>query len=99
MPEPEFTSADFHNVVQKQILNTEILQKTQQLLAEPVLKPKNTDDDTEGPPKLPLYLRPLEWLSLPLSFCNDGVRDTLGKVAVVTLVNALAILLYVLIFR
>ena len=84
--------------LEKQILNTEILQKTQQLLAEPVLKPE-TSDDTDSPPHLPLYLRPLEWLSLPLSFCNDGVRDTLGKVAVVTLVNALAILLYVLIFR
>ena len=84
--------------LEKQILNTEILQKTQQLLAEPVLKPERSDD-TDGPPKLPLYLRPLEWISLPLSYCGDGVRDTLGKIAVVTLVNALAILLYILIFR
>jgi hypothetical protein len=85
-------------LLEKQILNTEILQKTQQLLAEPVLKGNDSAENDEGQ-KLPLYLRPLEWLNLPLSFCGDSVRDTLGKVAIVTLVNALAILLYVLIFR
>ena len=84
--------------LEKQILNTEILQTTQQLLAEPILKaPPPTEDD--GSPRLPLYLRPLEWINFPLSRCPEDARDAVGKVAIVTLVNALAILLYVLIFR
>jgi hypothetical protein len=84
-------------LLEKQILNTEILQTTQQLLAEPIHKPVPSDED--APPKLPLYLRPLEWLNLPLAFFPNDARDAVGKVAIVTLVNALAILLYVLIFR
>ena len=83
--------------LEKQILNTEILQTTQQLLAEPIVKHEPVGPD--APPKLPLYLRPLEWLSFPLTRCTDDARDAVGKVAIVTLVNALAILLYVLIFR
>ena len=84
--------------LETQILNTEILQTTQQLLAEPILKaPPPTEDD--GSPRLPLYLRPLEWVNFPLSRCTEDARDAVGKVAIVTLVNALAILLYVLIFR
>lgn len=48
---------------------------------------------------LPLYLRPLEWLSAPLSVFPPGVRDLVGKAAIVTLLNAVAILAYVLIVR
>lgn len=48
---------------------------------------------------LPLYLRPLEWLSAPLSIFPPGVRDLIGKAAIVTLLNAVAILAYVLIVR
>ena len=48
---------------------------------------------------LPAYLRPLEWLNAPLIACPEGVREALGKVAIVTLVNAIAVLIYVLMFR
>jgi hypothetical protein len=44
-------------------------------------------------------LKPLEWLNAPLSACSDTFRESLGKVAIMTLVNALAILLYVLFLR
>ena len=44
-------------------------------------------------------LRPLEWLNAPLAACSDTVREALGKVAIMTLINALAILLYVLFLR
>jgi hypothetical protein len=83
--------------LEKQILSTEILQTTQQLLAEPIMKCPPLPED--GAPTLPIYLRPLEWINLPLSWCTDEARDAVGKVAIVTLVNALAILLYVLLFR
>ena len=50
-------------------------------------------------PNLSFLLRPLEWLNAPLAACSDTVREALGKVALMTLVNALAILLYVLFLR
>ena len=49
------------------------------------------------PPEL--ILRPLEWLNAPLASCPEALRETLGKVAIVTLVNAVAVLAYVLMFR
>jgi hypothetical protein len=48
---------------------------------------------------LPIYLRPLEWINAPLEFCPEGVREAFGKVAILTLFNSLAVLLYVLVFR
>jgi hypothetical protein len=48
---------------------------------------------------LPRYLRPLEWLSAPLAIFPTTVRDLVGKAAIITLLNAAAILAYVLIVR
>ena len=48
---------------------------------------------------LPLYLKPLEWLNAPLDALPESWRDALGKVAILTLVNAIAVLLYVALFR
>ena len=47
----------------------------------------------------PLYLRPLEWLNAPLAACPASVRDLVGKAAIITLFNAAAIIVYVLLFR
>ena len=44
-------------------------------------------------------VRVLEWVNAPLSFVPDAARDTLGKVAILTLVNSLAVLIYVLFVR
>jgi hypothetical protein len=46
-----------------------------------------------------ILLRPLELMNRPLAACSDGVREALGKVAIMTLINALAILVYVLFLR
>ena len=48
---------------------------------------------------LPLYLRPLEWINAPLEACPQGLRDFIGKAAIITLVNAAAVLCYVMLFR
>jgi hypothetical protein len=48
---------------------------------------------------LPLFLRPLEWISAPLDPWPDQLREILGKVGLMTLVNALAVLAYVFLFR
>jgi hypothetical protein len=49
--------------------------------------------------RIPFLLRPLEMLSAPLDLFPDTVRDLIGKMAVVTLVNSVAIITYVTVFR
>jgi hypothetical protein len=51
----------------------------------------------DGP--VPFYLKPLVWLNLPMELLPFEVRDALGKVALLTLANAIAVLAYVMIFR
>ena len=53
-------------------------------------------DDAEV---LPLYLKPLEWINAPLTACPSALRDFIGKAAIITLVNAAAVLVYVMLFR
>jgi hypothetical protein len=69
--------------------------------SQPVAKLDNSPQIELGPaPKrLPLFLRPLEWLSSPLDPWPDQFRDILGKAGLITLINALAVLAYVLLFR
>ena len=52
-----------------------------------------------GPGRLTPLVKLLEALNAPLSFVPDALRDTLGKVAIVTLVNSIAVLIYVLFLR
>jgi hypothetical protein len=51
------------------------------------------------PKRLPLFARPLAWLNAPFSFITPAARDAIGKAAIVTAVNAVAMILYVLLFR
>jgi hypothetical protein len=53
----------------------------------------------ESARRAPLILRPLEWLSSPLDPWPDQLREILGKIGLMTLINALAVLAYVLLFR
>jgi hypothetical protein len=48
---------------------------------------------------LPLFLRPLEWINAPLDAFPESVRNLVGKVAILTTINALSILAYVFFFR
>ena len=47
----------------------------------------------------PLLVRLLEWMNAPLSGLSDQAREAVGKVALVTTLNAVAVLTYVLLFR
>jgi hypothetical protein len=49
--------------------------------------------------RIPLIVRVLEWINAPLAFLPLQVREAVGKIALVTTVNAIAILTYVLLFR
>jgi hypothetical protein len=44
---------------------------------------------------LPLLLRPLEWLNAPFDACPDFLRELVGKAAILTVVNAGAVIFYV----
>ena len=48
---------------------------------------------------LPAYLKPLEWMNAPLEMLPPTLRDVLGQIAILTLVNAIAVLIYVFVFR
>jgi hypothetical protein len=53
----------------------------------------------DAPPPLPLILKPLEWINAPLDAFPNRVRDAIGKIAILTMMNAIAVMTYVLIFR
>lgn len=60
------------------------------------------DDAVHNAPRadVPSFIvRPLEWINAPFANLSDDTRDTLGQIAVVTLINALAVILYVILFR
>jgi hypothetical protein len=50
-------------------------------------------------PQIPFFMRPLIWINAPLANSPTAVRQMLGGAAIVTLLNALAVLVYVLVFR
>jgi hypothetical protein len=85
--DPDEEAGDFEG----QVLASELLGA-----AEPLASAAGHAGDE---PALPWYLKPLEWLNAPLAGCSDRARERLGKVAIVTLINALAVLLYVVLVR
>jgi len=48
---------------------------------------------------VPFYLKPLVWINFPMDFLPPPAREAIGKVALLTLVNSIGILAYVLVFR
>jgi hypothetical protein len=51
----------------------------------------------DSPPSL--LVRLLEIINSPLGQCSDSVRQAVGKIAIATLLNAIAVLAYTLMFR
>jgi hypothetical protein len=50
-------------------------------------------------PEIPTRLRPLVWINAPFDALPANVRNALGQIGIVTMVNAVAVLLYVWLFR
>lgn len=50
-------------------------------------------------PSVPLLLKPLVWANAPLAACPDRVREAAGKIAIVTFVNAVGVLVYTFAFH
>jgi hypothetical protein len=67
-----------------------------QALSEPLILPQAAATS-------PNYLWPLvtvlELINSPMDFFSDEVREAMGKVAIVTTLNAAAVLVYVMVFR
>jgi hypothetical protein len=55
--------------------------------------------DLESPTAVPFYLKPLVWLNAPMMLLPDELRDAMGKIAIMTMVNAVAVYTYVMLFR
>ena len=55
-------------------------------------------DPEPRPPRVGLLVKPLLWLNAPVANLPEPARELIGKVALVTLMNAVAVLAYVLIF-
>jgi hypothetical protein len=49
--------------------------------------------------QVPSFLLPLVWLSAPLAAAPKWVRDLIGQLAIMTTLNAVAVLIYVFVFR
>lgn len=47
----------------------------------------------------PLWLKPLQWMSAPLDAGPASLRDAIGKTAIITSINAIALLAYVAVFH
>ena len=63
--------------------------------AAPMTVPEVEENRAAGP----LPIRLLEWVNRPLESCSDQCRDLIGKIAILTTVNAAAVLAYVMFFR
>jgi hypothetical protein len=61
--------------------------------------PAEVDESEVVYERIPLLVRVLEWVNAPLGFLSVDAREAVGKIALVTTVNAIAILTYVLLFR
>jgi hypothetical protein len=52
-----------------------------------------------GEPSTPLVVRLLEWMNAPLAGVSAGMREVMGKIAIITTLNAIGVFVYVLLFR
>jgi len=89
--------ADQTGALERQVLTAEVLSAADGALE--TAEPKTAAADDEEDQRLPWYLRPLEWINAPVARCSQSARDLIGKAAIMTLVNALLVLIYVLFIR
>lgn len=82
--------------LEQQVLAEDAVLRATAMLAEP---PPVVAAPARSNLREPLYLRLLKWINTPLEWCSESARQVMGKVAIFTLINALAVLAYVLFFR
>ena len=67
--------------------------------AAPVVAPAADAAVRDATPGTPLWLAPLVWVNAPLRRAPRPVRDAIGKVGLVTLLNAAAVIVYAVVIR
>jgi hypothetical protein len=74
-------------------------------VATPEPVPEHKDETYALPPpepkvgRDPILFRVLELANYPLLACSDAAREAVGKIALLTLFNSVAVLVYVILFR
>lgn len=99
--------AEQTGALEQQVLRAEVLTENEpQAQDEPEIDEFQTParralfvDEEEAEERVAFYLRPLIWINRPLWGCSDAMRDLLAKMALLNLVAALGILLFVMLFR
>ncbi len=103
-PQPHSAAEEVAQALAEEELQALSLNLTKDLLNAPAAdvpapaaaaEPQDAQDDAP----LPFYLKPLEWMSMPLESLPERIRQLLGKLALMTLFNATAVLIYVFVFR
>jgi hypothetical protein len=90
--------ADQTSALERQVLSAELLNTADETTtAASPDAPTPTDEPQE--PRVPLYLRLLELVNAPLANASETIRDFIGKAAIMNIVLALLILMYVLFVR
>jgi len=69
------------------------------LSSEPTQVTEPKPADPAGEIGYPWAARLLDWATFPLDPFPDAARHVIGKIAIVTSINAVAVLIYVLVFR
>jgi hypothetical protein len=86
--------------LERQVLSKELLDAVgKELTDEPGASETPAKPVKQMAPREPFYLRLLEMINAPFTSVSDDMRETIGTVAVITLMNAVAILVYVIFFR
>ncbi len=104
-------TADFQADVDREIANADSVESVDNCAAErtalggaidEALRASIQVDGQESTERASVFwvaLKPLEWINAPVASWSDRARDLIGKVALLTLFNAAAILVYALLFR
>jgi hypothetical protein len=90
-------AAQVTNDLERQVLSADAMEAVGQAMASP--PPAERVAKVRRGDSIPFYLLPLVWINAPLAKYSDDVRDMIGKIAITTLINAMAVLIYVLLFR
>ena len=89
--------ADQTSALERQVLSAELLNTADETTA--AASPDAPPADEPQEPRVPLYLRLLELVNAPLANASETIRDFIGKAAIMNIVLALLILMYVLFVR
>ena len=87
-------------------LGTSLLERSALKAIQPSVAAALQKDAAKADERPPLWMLPLvgltkllEWVNAPLAACPDRTRNVMGRIALLTLLNALGVLVYVLFFR